>query len=175
MNGLKQMKGFLLFLLIGWLLLILQTTLLKFLSLGVVLPNLVLLTVLYLGLFHRFHRGCALTFFLGYLMDLFSGGPTGLYIFLYLGSFSLAQMIREMFYLKSRLFQIIFILIFSLGNDFFLFLLFWVFSSPVNFSPSLLKWIILQGIYNASVGPFLFLLLERVNQRFLRNFLMESP
>ncbi len=168
------MKRFFFFLLFGWLLLILQTSLLKFLSLGAVIPNLVLLIVLYLGLFHRFHRGCALTFFLGYLMDLFSGGPTGLYIFLYLGSFSLAQMIRETFYLKSRLFQIVFILIFSLGNDFFLFLLLWVFSSPVSLSSSLVKGIIIQGIYNTAVGPFLFLFLERVDRSFLESFLVES-
>ena len=107
-------------------------------------------------------------------MDLFSGGPTGLYIFLYLGSFSLAQMIRETFYLKSRLFQIVFILIFSLGNDFFLFLLLWVFSSPVSLSSSLVKGIIIQGIYNTAVGPFLFLFLERVDRSFLESFLVES-
>ena len=168
------MKRFSFFLLFGWLLLILQTSLLKFLSLGAVIPNLVLLIVLYLGLFHQFRQGCALTFCLGYMMDLFSGCPTGLYIFLFLGSFSLAQLIREMFYLKSRLFQIVFILIFSLGNDFFLFLLLWVFSSPVSLSSSLFKGIILQGIYNTAVGPFLFLFLERVDRSFLESFLVES-
>jgi rod shape-determining protein MreD len=168
------MKRFLFFLLIGWLLLIFQTTLLKFFSVGVVVPNLVLLTVLYLGLYHQFRQGYTITFFLGYLMDLFSGGPMGLYIFLYLGSFFLTQIIREIFYLKSVFFQVIFILIFSLSNDFLLFLLLWVFSSLVSFSSSMLKWIALQGIYNASVGPFLFLLLDRVNQRFLNRSLLET-
>ena len=98
----------------------------------------------------------------------------GLYIFLYLGSFFLAQMIREIFYLKSMLFQVTFILVFSLSNDFLLFLLLWIFSSPMSFPSSMLKWIVLQGIYNASVGPFLFLLLDRVNQRFLNSSLLES-
>ncbi len=134
----------------------------------------VLLTVLYLGLYHQFRQGYTITFFLGYLMDLFSGGPMGLYIFLYLGSFFLTQMIREIFYLKNMLFQVIFILIFSLSSDLLLFLLLWIFSSPMSFPSSMLKWIVLQGIYNASVGPFLFLLLDRANQRFLKSSLLES-
>lgn len=168
------MKRFLSLLLISWFLIILQTTLLKLFSVGVVIPDLVFLTVLYLGLFHKFRRGSAITFFLGYLMDLFSGSPMGLYIFLYLGSFSITQLIREVVYFKSIPSQVIYVLILSFGNSLLLFLLLWIFSPSLSLPSSLLKWIIIQGVYNALVGPFLFLLLERINQRFLDNSLLEG-
>ncbi|MDP2972259.1 MAG: rod shape-determining protein MreD, partial [Deltaproteobacteria bacterium] len=68
-------------LILGILFLIVQTTWFTFLPIRRIRPDIVLILTLYLGLSSPPISGGILVFFLGYLMDLFSGNGFGLYAF----------------------------------------------------------------------------------------------
>jgi rod shape-determining protein MreD len=108
------MKRFVLLLLAGIVLLILQTTWLSFLPIQRIRPDLLLIFTLYLAFLFPPVLGGVLVFFLGYLMDLFSGNTLGLYAFSRTIVFFATQFLKERFYLEGFLFQFLFAFLFSI-------------------------------------------------------------
>ena len=93
------MKRFVPLLLVGILLLILQTTLLSLSPIERIRPDLLLIFTLYLAFLFPPILGGILAFFIGYLMDLFSGNTLGVYTFSRTLVFFGAQFFKERFYL----------------------------------------------------------------------------
>src|SRR4030042_2129824 len=99
---------------LGVIFLTLQTTLLTSLSIQRIRPDLVLILILYLGLFYPPISGGILALFLGFLMDLFSGNSFGLYTLSRPLIFYVAQFFKERFYLEGSSSQFLFVFIFGL-------------------------------------------------------------
>jgi rod shape-determining protein MreD len=75
------MKVFLLFLAVGFILVLLQTTLLHQLHLGPFVPDLTLVLCVYLGLHHHTVGAVVGSFMLGYSVDVFSSRELGINCF----------------------------------------------------------------------------------------------
>jgi len=101
-------------LLLGILVLTFQTTLLSYLPIHRIRPDLLLVLILYWGFVLPPVSGGIHAFVLGYLMDLFSGNAFGLYTFTRPLLFYLAQLFKGRFYLESLFSQSLFAFVFAL-------------------------------------------------------------
>ncbi len=108
------MKRFVPLLLAGILLLIVQTTWLSFFPIQRIRPDLLLIFTLYLAFLFPPFLGGILAFFMGYLMDLFSGNTLGLYAFSRTLAFFATQFLKDRFYLEGFSFQFLFVFAFSI-------------------------------------------------------------
>jgi rod shape-determining protein MreD len=108
------MRRFVLLFLAGILLLILQTTWLSLFPIPRIRPDLLLVFTLYLAFLFPPFLGGILAFFMGYLMDLFSGNTLGLYAFSRTLAFFATQFLKERFYLEGFSFQFLFVFAFSI-------------------------------------------------------------
>jgi rod shape-determining protein MreD len=157
------MKRFVLLLVAGILLLILQTTWLSFFPIQRIRPDLLLIFTLYLAFLFPPVLGGILAFFMGYLMDLFSGNTLGLYAFSRTIVFFATQFLKERFYLEGFSFQFLFAFIFSILEGGLLLVLINGLD-PVSFENlyrSLLMFLLPQSFCTGLVAPFLFLLVEK--------------
>jgi len=166
------MKRFFLLLLTGVLLLILQTTWLSSFPVRPLRPDLLLIFTLYLAFLFPPALGGILAFFMGYLMDLFSGNSFGCYAFSRTLVFFVAQFLKERFYLEGFSFQCLFAFIFSLlEGGLILVLINALQSIPVgNLYFSLFSYLLPQSLLTGLASPFLFLLFQKV-----RLFLFRQP
>jgi rod shape-determining protein MreD len=101
-------------LLLGILFLTFQTTLLSYLPIQRIRPDILLVLILYWGFTLPPVTGGIHALFLGYLMDLFSGNSFGLYTFTRALLFYLAQLLKGRFYLESLISQSLFVFVFAL-------------------------------------------------------------
>ena len=81
------------FVLLGFVLLVTQAAIGVLVPLNELAPNLLLPTVIYLGVANDMHivRGAILAFVLGYLLDSFCGSPMGLQTFVMVATFLIAR------------------------------------------------------------------------------------
>jgi rod shape-determining protein MreD len=93
---------------LGVLFLTLQATLLTSFSIQRIRPDIVLILTLYSGFSYPMVSGGIFAFFLGYLMDLFSGNAFGLYTFSRPLIFCVAHFFKDRFYLEGFLSQFLF-------------------------------------------------------------------
>ncbi len=107
------MRRFLLLLVAGILLLIVQTTGLSFFPTERMWPDLLLIFTLYLAFLFPPFLGGILAFFFGFLVDLFSGNTVGVYAFSRTLVFFATQFLKERFYLEGISFQFLFAFAFS--------------------------------------------------------------
>ena len=154
---------FLIFL--GVLFLTVQTTLLAFLPIQRIRPDLLLILTLYLGLFYPPISGGILALFIGFLMDLFSGNGFGLYTLSRPLIFYMAQLFKGRFYLESFTSQFLFVFIFGLGEGFLIFILLNVLNpGPMgNFYLLLFTFLLPQSVFTALITPILFFLIRMVS------------
>ncbi len=110
-------------LLLGIVFLTLQTTWPASPYIRWVRPDLVLILTLYLGLSSSPISGGMLAFFLGYLMDLFSGNGFGLHAFSRLFLFYSAQFFKDRIYLESFPSRFLFVFLFALAEGIVLLIL----------------------------------------------------
>lgn len=134
-------------------------------------PDLVLILTLYLGLSSFPISGGILAFFLGYLMDLFSGNGFGLFAFSRPLLFYGAQFFKDRIYLESFPSRSLFVFVFTLTEG----LLFMVLLRVLN--PEYLSnlfhqfWVgfLPQSLLTAFLSPPLFALLRK------GSFLLYAP
>jgi len=157
------MRRMVLPLFLGVLLLTLQTTLLTSLVIRRIRPDLVLILTLYLGLSYPPVSGGILAFFLGYLMDLFSGNVFGLYTLSRPLIFYIAQIFKDRVYLESFLSQFLFVFLSALVEGFLLLILLnGLNPNPLgNLYPLLLTVLLPQSISTGLMTPILFPLFRR--------------
>jgi rod shape-determining protein MreD len=157
------MKRFVLLLLAGILLLILQTTWWSFFPIQRIRPDLLLIFTLYLAFLFPPFLGGILAFFMGSLMDLFSGSTLGFYTFSRTLVFFATQFLKERFYLEGSSFQFVFAFIFSILEGGLLLMLINGLE-PVSFGnlySSLLTYLLPQSFLTGLAGPFLFYLFKK--------------
>jgi len=157
------MKRIIFPLFLGVIFITLQTTLLTFLPIRRIKPDVVLILTLYLSLFYPPISGGILAVFLGFLMDLFSGNSFGLYTLSRPLLFYVAQFFKERFYLESYISQFLFVFIFSLGEGLLLFTLLSVLNpGPIgNLSPLLFTLLLPQSFFTGLITPILFFLIHK--------------
>ena len=159
-------------LLAGIFLLVFQATFLSFFPIQRIRPDLLLIFTLYLAFLFPPISGGILAFFLGYLMDLFSGNALGLYTFSRPLVFFAAQLLRERFYLEGFAFRFLFAFLISLSEGILISVLINALQSiPVgNLYFSLFSYLLPQSLLTGLASPFLFLLFQKV-----RLFLFRQP
>ncbi len=157
------MRRFLLLLLAGIFLLIIQTTWLSFFPIQRMRPDLLLIFTLYLAFLFPPFLGGILAFFFGYLMDLFSANTLGLYALSRTLVFFAAQFLKERFYLEGFSFQFLFAFAFSiLEGGLLLFLTNGV--EPAffgNLSFSLFMFLLPRSFCTGLATPFFFFLFQK--------------
>ncbi len=155
------MKLSLLFLSVGFLMVLLQTTVLHLLPLGPIVPDLILVLCVYWGLNHPTVGAVLGSFILGYSVDVFSSPLLGL------NAFAMSLVFLAV-YLSSRRIWIHSPLL-SAGVVFFAswvkgaaLLMAWTFFLSVDaFWMGVLKYIFLEALLAAILAPGVFFLLRR--------------
>lgn len=157
------MKRIIFSLLLGVLFLTLQTTWLALPFIRWARPDILLILTLYLGLSSSPISGGILAFFLGYLMDLFSGNGFGLYVFSRLLLFYGAQLFKDHIYLEGFPSRFLFAFLFSLAEGFLLLILIRVLNPEhlQNLYPLVFAVFLPQCFTTALLSPVLFSLLNK--------------
>jgi rod shape-determining protein MreD len=157
------MKRIGLLLFFGVLFITLQSTLLMCLPIQRIRPDIVLVFTFYLGLAYPPISGGIFAFFLGCLMDLFSGNTFGLYTFSRPLIFYVAHFFRNRFYLEGFPFKFLFVFSFALLEG----LLILVLLAGLNPIPvgklysSFFTLLLPQSIFTGLITPILFPLFEQ--------------
>jgi rod shape-determining protein MreD len=152
------MKRILFFLFLGVFFLILQTTWLASLPIRKIRPDLVLILTLYLGFSFPPVSGGMLSFFLGSLMDLFSGNSFGLYAFSRPLLFCGVQLFKDRIYLESFFSRSLFVFFFALMEGILLLILLEALNpEPLrNLYRAFVPFFLFQSLSTALVSPVLF-------------------
>jgi rod shape-determining protein MreD len=158
------MKRHLILLLLGIVFLTLQTTLLSYLPIQRIRPDIILVLILYWAFTLPPISGGIHSLFLGYLMDLFSGNSFGLYTFTRPLLFYLSQLFKGRFYLESLLSQSLFVFVFALFEGFLILTLLAALSpAPLeNLYSALLTFFLPQSFLTGMITPALFFLLRKL-------------
>ena len=157
------MKRFVPLLVAGILLLIFQTTWLSYFPIQRMRPDVLLIFALYLAFFFPPILGGILAFFIGYLMDVFSGNTLGFYTFSRTLVFFATQFFKERFYLEGFSFQFLFAFIFSILEGGLLFILINGLE-PVSFGnlySSFFTFLLPQSFCTGLACPLLFFIFQK--------------
>jgi len=151
-------------LLLGILFLTFQTTLLSYLLIQRIRPDIVLVLILYWGLTFPPVSGGIHCLFLGYLMDLFSGNSFGLYTFTRPLLFYLAQLFKGRLYLESFPSQSLFVFVFALFEGLLILTLLAALNpEPLgNLYPLFFTVFLPQSLLTGMITPVLFFLLQKI-------------
>ncbi len=157
------MKRHGLLLLTGIVFLTVQATLFVYLPIQRIRPDIVLILIIHWGLILRPVSGGLHVLFLGYLMDLFSGNPFGLYTFTRLLLFYLVQLFKSRFYLERILSQSLFVFLFALLEGLIILALLSALNpAPLrNLYPLFFTLYLPQSLLTAIIAPVVFFLLHR--------------
>jgi rod shape-determining protein MreD len=157
------MRRILIPLFLGILFLILQTTLLASFPIQRVKPDLVFILTLFMGLTFPPVFGGILAFFLGYLMDLFSGNNFGLFTFSRPFLFFIAQLFKHRIYLENFFSRSLFVFLFTLAEGIlFLILLKALNPEPLRpLYPFFFTSFLPQSFSTALVAPILFSIFKK--------------
>lgn len=157
------MKRIILPFLVGIFFLILQTTLLSSFPIQRFRPDILLIFTLYLAFLFPPIFGGILAFFMGYLIDLFSGNALGLYTFSRPLVFFAAQFFKERFYLEGFFSQFLFAFTFGLLEGALIFMLMSTLQavSLLSLYPLFFNFLLPQSFSTGLVTPFLFLLFRK--------------
>jgi len=152
------MKRVVLTFLIVIFLLVFQTTWFPFFPIHRFRPDLLLIFTLSLGFLFPPFWGGVLAFFIGYLMDLFSGNGLGFYTLSRPLVFFAAQFFKERFYLEGFYSQCLFVFIFAMLEGLLILILMSTFRSvPLkNIYPLWFTFLLPQSFFTGLVTPFLF-------------------
>ena len=159
------MKRVILPLVAGILILILQTTWLSWSPIQRIRPDILLIFTLYLAFLFPPIIGGIFAFFMGYLMDLFSGNTLGFYTLSRPLVFLAAQFFKERFYLEGFSFQSLFAFLFSLSEGILIFVLMNA-VQPVslgNLYPLFFTSLLPQSFFTGLATPLLFFVFQKAS------------
>ncbi len=159
------MKRILLLLLLGILLLTVQTTLLRSVPIQRVRPDFMLIFTLFLAFSVSPLPGGILAFLMGYLVDLFSGNTFGLYTFSRPLLFYVAYLFKSKFYVEGFSSQFIFVFLTACLEGVFVLILFTLLNPEPVFQryPSVLLSLMPQSTFTALITPLFFPLFQKVS------------
>ncbi|UCD70675.1 MAG: rod shape-determining protein MreD [Syntrophobacterales bacterium] len=143
--------------------LVVQTTALAGLPHQLAKPDLLLILIVYLGLYTSPLAGAILAFLAGYMMDIFSGSIFGVHTFSKTAIFFLTIFIKDRFYVKSPLFQGGTIFLFSIIEGVIIISILGLVSPVENLLLPFFTFIIPQSLITGFVGPFYIALIKYVS------------
>jgi rod shape-determining protein MreD len=163
------MKLFLLFFLVGLLLILLQSTFLHLLPIGPIVPDLVLVLCVYLGLHHPTVGAAVGSFLLGYSIDVVSSRMLGINAFAMSLVFLSVYFGARSIWLHHPVVSFVVVLLASLVKGAALVLVWILFFSVEGFWLGAARYIILEALVAALLAPLLFALLRR-GESYLERF-----
>jgi rod shape-determining protein MreD len=149
------------------LLLIIQTTWLDAIAIYSVLPDLALLTVIYISFKAQGLQGQMTGFFAGLLQDAVSAAPLGLSAFINTVLATLFNSLSGRFYIDKILMPLLFGLSATIIKALMLVVLSWIFKGKILAYDFLQPLIWIETAYNGLLAPVLFLLLGFIDRFFL--------
>jgi rod shape-determining protein MreD len=157
-----------LFLGLGLMLLVIQGNLYRVLGhvpIAGIMPNLVLPLIVFMGV-HEYSvvRGASLACVLGYLLDLLSGAPVGLFTFISVSTFTLARAAGVRLAAQTILTQLALAVAFSLFESITVLMLLAIFGRDPHSPRALLALILPHAISTAAAAPLIFRIAERLHQ-----------
>jgi len=154
------MRRILLFILLGMVVLTVQTTLLRFFPVQRIRPDFMLIFTLYLGFSSPPVLGALLAFVLGCFVDVFSGNTFGLYAFSRPLLFYGAYLFKSKFYMEGFSSQFIFVFFGALLEGFLILVLLTLLNPEplLGFYPFFLFSLLPQSAMTALITPLLFAL-----------------
>jgi rod shape-determining protein MreD len=155
------MKVSLLFLAVGFVLLLLQTTLPRIVPMGPFVPDLALVLCVYLGLNHPTIGAVVGTFLLGYSVDVFSSNILGLNAFALSLVFITAYLSSRAIWVHSPLLSASVVFLASWVKGGSLMLLWATFLTMDRYGLGSVKYILVDALLAAVLAPALFALLKR--------------
>lgn len=157
------------FVLLGFLLLVLQAAMAVLVPLEEWAPNPLLPMVIYLGVSNDVHvvRGAALSFVLGYLLDSFCGSPMGLQTFVMVASFLIARGAGLNLFTRGPLLQILTTFAFGLIAGVTIMALRAIFQPPAPFPiesiGDTVSMLVAGAVVTAVLAPPLFIAIRKMD------------
>jgi rod shape-determining protein MreD len=155
------MRLFLLYFLVGILLILLQSTFFRLLPLGPIVPDLILILCVYLGLHHPTVGAAVGSFLLGYSIDVVSSRLLGLNAFAMTLVFLSVYFSSRSIWLHHPVVSSLIVLFAALVKGAAMVLVWVIFLSMEGFWLGAAKYIILEALVAAALAPFVFSLLQR--------------
>jgi rod shape-determining protein MreD len=144
--------------------LLLQTTIVPLLPFGAAMPDLLLIVVVYLGLYFHSWAGACGAFAIGYLQDSFSGSLPGLNAFAMTVVFTVVYLASRRVWVTNTLSKIVLVFFASLVKTFALLALLGAFLSLEGVWRTAVKYVFVEAVLAAAIGPIMFALLARTQQ-----------
>ena len=163
------MRLFLLYLVIGIFLILLQSTFLHLLPFGPVVPDLVLVLCVYLGLHHPTVGAAVGSFVLGYSIDVVSSRLLGLNAFAMTLVFLAVYFSSRSIWLHHPVVSSLIVLLAALVKGVALVLVWVVFLNTEGFWSGAVRYIIMEALLAAALAPLVFSLLRR-SESYLKKF-----
>jgi rod shape-determining protein MreD len=128
-------------------------------------PSLLLPLIVFMGV-HEYSiaRGAALSFLLGYLLDLFVGAPVGLFTFITVATFVLARAAGVRLAAQTFLTKIALAFVFGLVEGILIVILTAIFGQDAARPRALALLVAPHAVSTAIFAPLVFRLAERVHQ-----------
>lgn len=162
-----MIRAYAFLLLAGFLCVVLQTTLPRYLLADRIHLDLVLVMVVLLGLFRDPVQGSVMAFLLGGIEDYFGGLPVaGLFLFSRTLIFILANLLRRRFSALSPLAQFLFVLVLGVTDKVLLVLLSLWFAAPGAVPLEHWPFWIVEALVNAGLAPLLYRVMSWVPELF---------
>jgi rod shape-determining protein MreD len=158
-------------LLLGFFLIIIETTLFRLIPLGLLKVDFLLSVTIYLGFYRSPFKGNLLSFIFGYLLDTFSGSPMGLYAFLRVLSFSLSRLLSKKIFIEAIPAQMGVVFTLSIFDSLAMLIITKAIGMEIPELDVVFIEILRQAIILLLISPFLFILLrklERLNSKYHR-------
>lgn len=156
------------FLAIGIALLVIQSNLFRVVGhshIPGITPSLLLPLVVFMGV-HEYSmgRGAALAFLLGYLLDIFSAAPVGLFTFITVTAFVVSRLAGVRLAAQTWLTKVALAFVFALVEGVLIVVLTALFANDVARPRALALLVAPHALATAIVAPLVFRLAERVHQ-----------
>lgn len=152
---------FFIFLLLGILTVCIQSTVLNLFQQFPIKPDLVILIIAYLGIFHEPTKGIIISFILGFFLDTLSGSSTGLFSLLRIITFLLVWLTSSNLYLKNAISQIFLIFLLNIIDGVLFVIFMYILSVSYNISPFFVAFLSIQAILTAIICPWVFNILNK--------------
>ena len=151
------------------LIVLLQTTILHYISIKGVMPNLVIVFIIVTAFMRGSAEGAAVGFFAGLAMDMMFGNILGFYALLgfYLG-FSIGSMNKGIFK-ENLLLVIFFTFIFSIAYEVVVYVINNIMSGSINLLYPLTTIILPEAIYNSVISILIYPLILKAGRYFDRS------
>ncbi|GIW48296.1 MAG: hypothetical protein KatS3mg078_2173 [Deltaproteobacteria bacterium] len=162
----KSLVFALIYILISFALIILQSTFLAPRRLGVLSPDFNLIMTLFPAIYQGIKGGTALALANCYIMDVMSGNAIGVHILSRMGVFVIIHRISNNVYHRNSIIQALLLFTGTLASWGFIYTVI-LMETEFDFQVSLGK-VIVQGISNSTVGLLIFQLLDKINERVQR-------